>query len=332
MRLRKEFALDGEIASARIYATALGLYEISLNGAPVGDAVLTPGWTSYHKRLLYQTYDVTGMLVPGPNAAGATLAGGWYKGDLGWVGQRNLYGARTALLFQLVVRYSDGRVQRIFSDHEWKSAEGPILFSELYHGETYDARLSLDGWDRPGFDDSHWKPVATVQYDFGLLRAQDGPPVTRQEVLPARSLFVTPRGERVLDFGQNIAGRVRFSVRGQPGQKVVLRHAEVLDAAGNFYTENLRSARARVEYVLKGGGVETFEPHFTFHGFRYAMVEEHPGDPSASDFTAVVLHSLMEPARDIRVLEHSSEQAAPQHSLELEGKRRGCAHGLPAEG
>jgi alpha-L-rhamnosidase len=294
MRLRREFLLDGEVASARVYATALGLYELSLNGAPVGDAVLTPGWTSYHKRLLYQTYDVAGMLASGPNAAGATLAGGWYKGDLGWVGQRNLYGARTALLFQLVVRYSDGRTGRIVSDKNWKSAESPMLFSELYHGETYDARLSLDGWDKPGFDDSRWKPVVSVPHDLGLLKAQDGPPVTRQEVLPCRSILVTPRGERVLDFGQNIAGRVRFRVRGQSGQKVVLRHAEVLDAAGNFYTENLRSARARVEYVLKGDGVETFEPHFTFHGFRYALVEEHPGVPSASDFTAVVLHSRID--------------------------------------
>jgi len=296
IRLRREFHLEKGIVSARVYATALGLYELTLNGAPVGNAVLTPGWTSYRKRLLYQTYDVTGMLAAGPNAVGATLAPGWYKGDLGWVGQRNLYGSSTALLFLLVVTYSDVRTHRVASDTEWKTAQGPILFSELYHGETYDAQAEEEGWDKPGFADAGWKPVVARRRDVGALTAQDGPLVDRQELLPARSLFVTPRGERVVDFGQNIAGRVRFHVQGAAGQKVVLRHAEVLDAAGNFYTANLRSARARVEYVLKGNGVETFEPHFTFHGFRYVMIEEHPGNPDRSDFTAVVLHSRMEPS------------------------------------
>lgn len=296
MRLRKEFSLDGEIAWARIYATALGMYELSLNGVRVGDALFTPGWTAYKKRLLYQTYDVTALLRSGANAIGATLGSGWYKGDLaGWVGRRNLYGGRTGLLYELMVRYTDGRETTIVSDESWKTSEGPILYSELYHGETYDARREQPGWDAPGFNDTDWRPAQSLDQDVGILAAQDGPAVKRQETLPAISLFTTPKGEKVLDFGQNLAGWVRFTVRGEPGQKVVLRHAEILDAAGNFYTANLRSAKARIEYVLKGGKeAETFEPHFTFQGFRYVRIEEYPGEPSMKDFTAVVIHSDME--------------------------------------
>ena len=295
MRLRAEFRLDGGISAARIYATALGLYELSLNAERVGDELFTPGWTAYDKRLQYQTYDVTGMLHEGVNAVGATLGCGWYKGDLvGWLKGRNLYGKRTALLFQMLVRFSDGREKLFVSDEDWRSFEGPILYSELYHGETYDARMEAPGWDLPGFDDSAWRPVQRLDHDSRILTAQEGPPVRRQEMLPALSHFTTPRGERVLDFGQNIAGRVRFTVKGGAGRKVVLEHAEVLDAAGNFYTANLRSARARVEYVLKGGQPETFEPRFTFQGFRYVRIEEYPGEPSIRDFTAVVIHSEME--------------------------------------
>jgi alpha-L-rhamnosidase len=295
MRLRKEFSLDGGIAWGRIYATALGMYELSLNGARVGDALFTPGWTAYKKRLLYQTYDVTALLRSGANAIGATLGSGWYKGDLaGWVGRRNLYGGRTGLLCEIMVRYTDGRETTIVSDESWKTSEGPILYSELYHGETYDARREQPGWDAPGFNDTDWRPAQSRDQDIGILAAQDGPAVKRQETIAAVSLFTTPKGEKVLDFGQNLAGWVRFTVRGQAGQKVVLRHAEILDAAGNFYTANLRSAKARIEYVLKGGGVETFEPHFTFQGFRYVRIEEYPGEPSMKDFTAVVIHSDME--------------------------------------
>jgi alpha-L-rhamnosidase len=295
MLLRKEFTLQGEASEARIYATSLGLYELSLNGARVGDAVFTPGWTAYGKRLQFQAYNVTDMLRFGANAIGVRLGCGWYKGDLvGWLGGRNLYGNRTALLFQMDVRFSDGREQRVVSDTSWMTSDGPIIFSELYHGEIYDARREQPGWDRPGFDDAGWRPARRLDQHRGILIAQEGPLVKRQETLRAISLFTTPKGERVLDFGQNMAGWVRFTVRGKAGQRVVLRHAEVLDAAGNFYTANLRSAKARVEYVLAGAESETFEPHFTFQGFRYVMIEEFPRTPSIDDFSAVVLHSAME--------------------------------------
>ncbi len=295
MLLRKEFEVSGEIASARIYASALGLYELSLNGEAVGEELLSPGWTSYGKRILYRTMDVTSLLRRGANAIGATVAPGWYKGDLaGWLGRRNVYGSRIALIAQLVVRYRDGREATVVTDPSWKTSEGPILLSEIYHGETFDARLEKKGWDSPGFDDSSWKPASVLDEDLGRLVPHDGLPVGRHERFKALELIVTPKGEKVLDFGQNIAGRVEFTVTGRAGDRVVLRHAEVLDKDGNFYTENLRKARARVEYVLKGGASETYEAHFTWQGFRYVMVEEWPGRIDPAAFTAVAIYSDME--------------------------------------
>ncbi|WP_026485767.1 family 78 glycoside hydrolase catalytic domain [Caldanaerobius polysaccharolyticus] len=294
--LRHEFTLDGEITFARVYVTALGMYELYINGKRVGDDLFTPGWTSYKKRLQYQTYDVTNLLKNGVNAVGAVVGCGWYKGDLaGWLGRRNVYGSQTALLLQMLVRYVDGREQIVVTDETWKASDSPILYSEIYHGEIYDARLEQPGWNMPGFDDSNWHSVEVVEYDMSTLTPQDGLPVRRQEMIKPISMFMTPKGERVIDFGQNIAGWVKFTVKGNPGDKVVLKHAEVLDAAGNFYTENLRSAKQRIEYILKGGETETFEPHFTFQGFRYVMIEEYPGEPSLDAFTAVVIHSDMEP-------------------------------------
>ena len=305
MLLRKEFTVSGEVAAARVYATALGLYELRMNGQRVGDALFTPGWTSYHKRLLYQTWDVTGLVRQGGNAVAATLGCGWYKGDLaGWRSLRNLYGARTALLAQVHVRYADGREEVLRTDESWTCAPGPILYSEIYHGETYDARREQPGFDRGGFDASGWTPVWVLGPAAGrasvngspVLRAQDGPLVRRQQRLKPLALITTPRGERVLDFGQNLTGWVSFTVQGSAGDEVVLRHAEVLDAAGSFYTENLRSAKQRIQYTLRGGGPETFEPHFTFQGFRYVMIEAFPGQPSPDAFEAVVIHSDLEPA------------------------------------
>lgn len=293
--LRREFIVKKDVASATLYATALGLYELYINGNRVGDGRLTPGWTSYHKQLLYQTFDVTDLLQKGGNAVGALLGAGWYKGDMGFKRCRNNYGKRTALLCQLKVRYTDGTESILTSDESWKGSTSPITFSEIYDGECYDARLEEEGWNKPGFDDAHWFSVDEVKYDKSVLTAQTGCMVKEIETLPAKRLFRTPEGDLVLDFGQNLSGWVRFSVLGKQGDRVVLKHAEILDAAGNFYTENLRTAKETIIYTLKGGGAETFEPHFTFQGFRYVKIEEFPGEPAAENFTAVVLHSDMEP-------------------------------------
>ncbi len=290
--LRREFHVATGLAEARLYITALGLYEAWLNGHRVGEDLFTPGWTSYSKRLQYQAYDVTPLLREGRNAIGAVLGDGWYRGYLAFAGRRNLYGERRALLAMLRLRYSNGTVETISTDSSWKTSTGPILDSDLYMGETYDARLELAGWAEPGFDDTGWGPVETLQRNLRLVSTV-GPPVRRiEEVQPSR-LITTPAGETVVDFGQNLVGWVRIRVQGPAGSRVRLQHAEVLDSNGNFYTENLRAAKQEVTYILKGQGTEEYEPHFTFQGFRYVRVAEFPGSPTPGNFTAVVVHSSM---------------------------------------
>lgn len=293
--LRKDFEIAGEVESARIYATGLGMYELRINGEKADDQLLTPGWTSYNKRLQYQTYDATAKLKNGKNAIGAILGDGWYKGDLAsWMGKRNVYGSRVCFLMQLHVRYTDGTEQVIVTDNTWKSSTSPIQMSEIYHGEIYDARLEIPEWDRQYFDASGWAGVKELEISKEILVAQENVPVKRIEEIKPSSIFKTPAGESVIDMGQNMVGWLRFKVRGPEGGKVVLKHFEVLDQEGNVYTENLRSARQTVEYILKGAGEEVFEPHFTFQGFRYVKVEEYPGELSADNFTGIVLHSDME--------------------------------------
>ncbi len=291
--LRREFVLKGAIERARVYVTSRGLYEMEINGKRVGDAVLTPGWTSYGKRLQYQTYDVTGQLKDGGNAIGVTLGNGWYRGNLGWSDKRNLYGDRLALLMQLVVTYRGGRQEVIGTDSSWKASTGPILMSEIYHGETYDARLEKPGWTSPGFADAQWTGVKTADFPKDNLIAPAGPPVRKIEEVKAVKILRTPAGDTVVDMGQNMVGWVRLKVEGPAGTTVKLRHAEVLDKQGNFYTENLRNAKQTILYTLKGGGVENFEPHFTFQGFRYVAVDGYPGQVTPDSLTGVVVHSDM---------------------------------------
>lgn len=292
--LRKDFSTAGKVRSARVYATALGLYELYINGSRVSDQLFTPGWTSYNKRLQYQTYDVTEMLKDGNNAIGAVLGNGWYKGNLVWAGNKNLYGDKAALLLQLHVTYEDGNEDLILSDGSWKTSSGPILMSEIYHGETYDARLEKEGWSTAGYDDSSWESAAILQHPKEILVAQENVPVrVIQEIKPI-NIINTPKGETVLDFGQNMVGWVRFEVEGPAGAEVVLRHAEVLDKDGNFYVDNLRSAKQTTRYILKGTGRECYEPHFTFQGFRYVKIESYPGDIMLENFTGRVIHSDME--------------------------------------
>ena len=291
--LRREFKLTGAIERARAYVTSHGLYELHLNGQRVGDQVLTPGWTSYNKQLQYQTYDVASLLRSGDNAVGAMLGDGWYRGNLAWEEKRNIYGQRLGLLLQIEVVYRDGRREIVGSDAAWKGATGPIRMSEIYHGETYDARLEKPGWTTAGFNDADWTPVRTATHSKSILTAPAGPPVRRiEEIKPVR-IFRTPAGETVVDFGQNLVGWVRLNVQGPAGATIRIRHAEVLDKAGNFYTENLRAARATLTYTLKGGGPESYEPHFTFFGYRYVAVEGWPGELTPAGLTSVVVHSDM---------------------------------------
>src|SRR5262245_23208959 len=226
--LRRGFKVSAAIERARLYVTSHGLYEVRLNGQRVGDQLFTPGWTSYNKRLQYQTYDVTGMLREGDNAVGAIPGDGWYRGNLGWTEGRNLYGEKLAILAQLRITYKGGREEIIVSDGSWKASTGPILMSEIYHGETYDAQREKDGWASPGFDDKQWAGVKVVNHSKEILIAPAGPPVRRIQELKPVKIFSTPSGDSVVDLGQNMVGWVRLKVQGPGGTTVIIRHAEVL--------------------------------------------------------------------------------------------------------
>jgi alpha-L-rhamnosidase len=294
--LRREFELEKKVARARAYVTAHGLYEAEINGQRVGDQLFTPGWTAYDERLQYQTYDVTSLLQKGTNALGVTLGDGWYRGYLGWGDKKGVYGERLALLLQLHVVYSDGSQEIVRTDGQWKAATGPILTSDIYMGETYDARLEKPGWSRPGYDASGWTGVRIVDWSKTILVAPEGPPVRRTEELVPQAVLTTPGGDTVFDMGQNMVGWVRLAVEGEAGTTVTLRHFEVLDKDGNVYTANLRRATQTVAYTLDGNGLEVFEPHFTFQGFRYVAVSGLPGEPSPEQLTGVVIHSDFAPA------------------------------------
>jgi len=292
--VRCEFDVHPGVTRARLYVTALGVYEAQLNGATVGDHVLDPGWTSYNHRLRYQTFDVTGLLREGRNAIGAILGDGWYRGRFGFDGgRRNIYGDRLALLAQLEINYANGAAERIVTDETWRAARGPILASDIYDGETYDARRERPGWSTTGYEDHDWVGVRALDRDFTTLVAPSGPPVRRIELLEPVTITTSPSGRTIVDFGQNLVGWLRITVRGQEGQTVTLRHAEILEG-GELCTRPLRTARATDRYTLRGDGVETWEPRFTFHGFRYAEVAGWPGSLQEEDIRAVVCHSDLE--------------------------------------
>lgn len=291
---RKEFTLGDSIVSARLSVSAHGLYQAMINGKKVGRDEFTPGWTSYRKRIQYQVYDVTGMLSKGRNAAGAIVGDGWYRGYIGFGGQKNFYGRHAALLFQVEVTYADGRRDVICSDDSWKSSTGPIRMSEIYLGETYDARLEQLGWALPGFNDASWAGVKQADDQTGRLVASVSPPARKHETFRPVSIGKAPDGSTIVDFGQNLVGWTEMKVSGRAGDTIRIRHGEVLDRDGNLYTENLRGARQTTTYVTKGGGVESFEPHFTYYGFRYVSITGYPGELRPDDLTAVALYADLE--------------------------------------
>lgn len=292
--LRKTFQTKKEIRSAVLYATSHGMYEAYLNGRRVGDAHYTPGWTSYHKRLQYQAYDVTGLLQQN-NTIAVMLASGWYRGTLGWSNKNNHYGRHIALLIQLEIEYTDGTRERVISDPSWRSSTGKIIYSEIYNGEKIDLRLEKEGWMFPEYDDSQWAYVKKTNFDTAKLVATYNEPVRQQEIFKPAAIFNTPKGEQIIDFGQNLAGWIRMKVKGKSGDMITLSHAEVLDKEGNFHTANLRAAKAQCTYILKDTNKVILHPHFTWHGFRYVKIEGYPGEIKPENFEAVALYSDMEP-------------------------------------
>ena len=293
--LRTEIEAAGEIESAYVCTTALGIYHFYINGEKVGRDEMSPGWTSYRKHLCYQTHEVTHMLKPGTNALGAFVGAGWYKGEMGFLHRRNNYGERTAFLMQLVIRFRDGRKEYFYTGNSWRTKEGPVLFSEIYGGEYYDAGKEIKGWNETGLNTESWKAAAVVDFPKAVLTAQPGSKVCVADELPVKELLITPKGETVLDFGQNLTGRVEFRAAGSRGDMIRLKCFEVLDDQGNVYTDNLRKAKQEITYIPGDYGQQVYHPYFTFQGFRYVQVLSWPGAIRKEDFTAQTLHSEMEP-------------------------------------
>jgi len=292
---RKQFSASKKIRSAFAYITAHGVYEANINGKRIGNYYLTPGWTSYNKRLQYQAYDVTSLVQNGSNAIGVVLGNGWYRGYIGFSNNNNFYGRDIALLFQLNIEYTDGTTAQIVSDETWKSSTGSIRYSEIYNGEIIDGRAEKVGWQMASYSDGDWSGVNVMPYSKDVLIATYNEPIKKHEHFKGVKIFKTPKGEQVIDFGQNLVGWVIAKLNGNAGDTVTIHHAEVLDRYGNFYIENLRAAKATDHFVLKGGGEETFEPHFTFHGFRYIRITGYSGTITPENFTAVALYSDMKP-------------------------------------
>lgn len=311
--LRKEFSAAKKVKSARIYVSALGLYELYLNGEKVGDELFTPGWTSYNKRIQYQTFDVTNMLKA-QNALGAILGDGWYRGNIGFSRQHSYYGNKLALIAQLHISYTDGTSEVIGTDESWKATTGPLIFSDIYNGETYDARLEMPGWSAVSFDDGNWGKVAKLDYPKNTLIAPQGVPVRAVEEIEPLKIITTPKGETVVDMGQNMVGWVRLKVKGNRGHNVTLKFAEVLDKDGNFYIDNLRAAKVTNNYILKGDGEEIYEPTFTFQGFRFVKVENFPKTLQLDNIQGVVIYSDMDPTGDFACSEPLINQL--QHNIQ----------------
>jgi len=290
---RNDFSINKKIESATAIITSHGLYTAYLNGKKIGNAFFTPGWTSYNKRLQYQMYDVTNLLQKGENAVGVLLGSGWYRGPLAWGDNMNIYGKDLALLLQIEVKYTDGTSEIIGTNENWKSTSSQIISSQIYNGETIDARKKKEGWKSPNYNSENWSSVKVKDLDKTNLIATYNEPIRKHETFKVMKVIKTPEGDTVLDFGQNLVGFVMVNAKGKNGELIVLEHAEVLDKEGNFYTDNLRAAKQENTYILNGGAEETFEPHFTWQGFRFVRVKGLSGDINLENFTAVALYSDM---------------------------------------
>ncbi len=293
MLFRRSFSVAKPIARARLYATALGAYEAYLNGRRVGDARLAPEIAVASDHVFYQTYDVTDFLQSSENVIGLLIGDGWYASAFAWRNERfSLGNGPRRFLTRLVLDYQDGSQDIVTTDGNWRTTPSAIRTSEIYNGETYDARLEQSTWNRADFDDSHWRPVDTGEKPLVRLIPQVSPPIREMQALSAKSVTEPRPGTFVLDFGQNFAGWCRLRAKGTTGTAITLRHAEILKPSGEIDTSNLRGAKATDTYVLRGDPAgEAYEPHFTYHGFRYVEVTGYPGRPDAKSLDGVVVHT-----------------------------------------
>ncbi|KAL9947001.1 hypothetical protein D7B24_008898 [Verticillium nonalfalfae] len=299
MYFRKDFDVPSNLKSARLYITALGLYEAEINGRRVGDHVLAPGWQSYNHRHVYDTYDVTEMLVAGEKSVlGAVVGEGWFSGRLGWGGgNRNIYGDTLGLLAVLILTAEDGTTIEIPTDASWKSlTEGPIISGEIYNGEHFDDRIAveIEGWATRSFNASGWSGTRSLDKLRGRLASPDQPPIRATEEIRPQRIFKSPSGKTLVDFGQNLVGWLRIRATGPSGHRIQLRHAEVLED-GELARRPLRQAWQEEQVWLSGREI-TYEPKFTYHGFRFAQVDDWPAETplDADHLIAVVVHTDME--------------------------------------
>lgn len=287
---RQSFTLEGKVSKARLYATCHGVYQLTVNGKRPDDREFAPECTVYRDYLCYQSYDVTSLLQEGENVMGMHVGDGWYHGFM-TKAEDDTYDPSHAVLFQLQVIYEDGRRKTVVSDDSMQVKQSPVLCSDLFAGERYDANQMPYGWERPGYDAAAWESGKTAQFGYANLRAQYGQPVRPVILLPVKEILVSPKGEKIIDFGQVIAGRVRMHVNVPKGTKIVVSHTEGLDSEGNYFDNN-PTADQRIEFI-SDGREQIYEPHFTFQGFRYIMVSG-VDEIRAEDYTAVVLSSEKE--------------------------------------
>ncbi len=316
--LRKTVALSKKVTSARLYVTALGSYRVFLNGRKVGADVLTPDFTEYRKRVLYQAYDVTASMVSGDNAIAALLGDGWYGSGLTWLGV-HFFSPPDRFIAQLEIDYNDGGHDTIMTDDSWRAAASPILRSDIYAGEVYDARLEQPGWEKVGFDDSKWNAAVVADAPAIAVTSQIAAPARVIATIAPRSVTAVANGAYIFDMGQNMVGWATLKVKGASGDKVRLRFAEILNPDGTIYTANLRNADATDTYTLRGGAEETFAPHFTFHGFRYVEVTGYPGKPPLSAITGDVVSSVS--GDPVAKLTTSSDLVNQMWSIGIWGQR-----------
>lgn len=297
---RKEFDAQKEIKSSRVYISGLGYYELYVNGQKAGDHVLDPAWTDFDQTVFYAVYDVTENIEKGRNAVGVMLGNGRYSPYESTLAKNwhplKKYGPSPVLFYQQYVTYEDGTEDIIVSDLSWKTSMGPVTFDDMYDGERYDARLEQDGWDMPHFDDSEWKAPEPVAEKMGKLVSQGTfPPIKVIKPRNAVSMTQPEPGVYLYDFGQNFAGWVHLTVQGRPGDTVSVHYAELKDEKTGMLCPNTnRGAEALDTYTLRGDGTEVFEPHFTYHGFRYIELRGYPGTPSIDTVEARVVHSSVE--------------------------------------
>ena len=285
--LRKEFPVSKKIKQATAYVFGFGFYELHLNGAKVGDHVLSPVNSDYKKNLYYDTYDVTALMRQGGNAAGLWLANG-YDRNYNQYGYRWM-GGKQAIL-QIDIQFMDGTHFSVVTDESWKAAESPILSNSIYNGETYDARREKIGWDRFGYNDRDWQPVQILPAPAGLMRSRLMPPIRVRGTIHPIKVNQPKPGMFVFDMGQNMAGWTRLRASGAAGTTIVMRHAEDLLPDGTLDILTNRAAKATDTLILKGAGVEVFEPRFTYHGYRYVAVTGYPGTPTLESIEGEVVH------------------------------------------